>query len=278
MISGRHKIAVVAAIALSAVLTGSGEKARAQVYGFSTIQTSSYTFTGATASLSTTSSSDSAIVNGSGVVITTGLPDVPEAFQGPEGKPLENTFSAKGQTSPDYARGDALIATPLASLATNAVAEAYLTSVGGASSAASMSVNVLFTVGTAGAVTIGFSYLDALDLNNMDASGGVVVASDSYNIVIKNNDHITVFTSSPKTLNHNPSQDSMGETLLQQAGTTSITTGVLPAGTYTATITTGSTVDLRQGVASTVPEPGSLAMLGGIALTGAAGILRRRRA
>jgi hypothetical protein len=242
---------------------------RADVYGYAVQQTSSYTITGATAgTISPGASSSSAqVANPSGSDAHSSVSDALESYVGPAGgKPAENTFTAKGQTTPDFSRGDSLIITT--PLATNNVAELYLTNAGNASGSGSWSLSIPLTVSTPGTVTLGFNYTNQLQVIDTGSLSGSVQSSYSYTFSIQNSSFQNIFSSSPTTVNNTLSLAAAGSSNFPGSGTVSITSQTLSAGSYTGTITGTETAS-----ANLVPEPSSIALIGLSLLP----LVRRRR-
>jgi hypothetical protein len=210
-----------------------------------------------------------------------GTLDALQSYVGPPGgRPAENTFTPKGQTTPDYARGDALI-TLTPSLTTSNVAEGFMAAAGTAAGAGSWSVSVPLTLSAAGAVTIGFDFTNQLTLVNTDGTPpGTVQADFSYTVTILNDAGALVFASSPSAVNRSASENAPGTVDLPASGSITITSGPLAAGTYTATISGAEHVFINaQGTPPAVPAPPAVALLasGGVSVLGLR-LWRRRRA
>src|SRR5690349_1600062 len=125
---GKRTCAKWAAFAAVTVLIGSVPSVRASAYAYSVQQTSGYSITGATVGSVTPFTSSSAAQNASpsGSESQVGASDTLQSYAGPApNRPAENFFTPKGQTTPDYSRGDALVATAPGALATNNVAEGF---------------------------------------------------------------------------------------------------------------------------------------------------------
>lgn len=246
--------------------------ARADVYGYAVQQTSGYSITGATPGTISPGSSSSAaqVATPSGSDAHSAVSDALESYVGlAAGKPPENTFTPKAQTTPDYSRGDSLVtSSSVATLATNNVAELFLTSAGNSSGTGSWSLSIPLTSSTAGAITLGFSFTNQLQVIDTGSLSGTVSAKYSYNFSIQNSSNQIVFSSSPTAVNNSLSLSTTGSTSIPGSGTVSIPSGTLPAGSYTATITGEETT-----FANLVPEPSSVAMLGLSLLP----LVRRRR-
>src|SRR4051794_13565857 len=105
-VRSRRALALIV-VALSALVPSAAKQARADVYVYSQQSTSNYTFTGGTPAAPTnTVSQDQASLGGTTTAIGASV-DAALAYRGPVGgQPAENSFSTKGQTTPDYARGD----------------------------------------------------------------------------------------------------------------------------------------------------------------------------
>jgi hypothetical protein len=260
---------VVTAITAATLAAAWAIPCRAALYGYAVQQTTGYTFTGATAGTISMSSSSSASQNASpsGSDAHSGTNDALESYVGPAaGKPPENTFTPKGQTTPDYSRGDAAFGA--AAFGTNNVAELDLDGGGNASGAGSWAATVPVTVTTGGALTVTLAYTNQLALVNTGSPAGTVQASYSWNFTLQNSASTVVFSSSPSALNLSAGLTSIGTTTIPGSGTVAVTTGALAAGTYNATFTGTETV-----FANAVPEP---AAGGGLALL-ALGAARRNR-
>lgn len=265
-----------AAAALLVGLFGLVGEARAAFYAYSVQQTSGYTFTGASVGpvSPNTSSSSAQMASPTGFDSHVGTLDALEAFVGPGGKPPENTFTPKGMVDADYSRGDALLTQ--GPFTTNNVAELFLAGAGNAQGAGAWSASAPITLSSSGAVSLTFDFTNQLSVVNTGAPfPGTVQASYTYNFNIQDAGGTVVFSSSPTAVNRSISLISPGSTTLPGAGTVTITSGTLAAGTYTATISGSENV--FASAVSPVPEPSScvLLCLGGLsALT----LARRRRA
>jgi len=268
--SVRNVVAAITTATLGAAwATSTSTTCRAALYGYAVQQTSGYTVTGATTGTITTNSSTSAsqTASPSGSDAHGGTSDALESYVGPAaGKPPENTFTPKGQTTPDYSRGDAFFGA--AAFGTNNVAELDLDGGGNATASGSWAFSVPLTVPTSGTVTTTLAFTNQLMLVNTGSPAGTVQASYSWNYTLQNSANTVVFTSSPSAVNLSAALTTTGTTTIPGAGTVVVTTGTLAAGTYTATFTGTETV-----FASAVPEP---ATSGGLALFALGAATRRR--
>jgi hypothetical protein len=241
-------------------LTGLPGEARANFYAYAVQQTSNYTFTGATVGTLTplTSTSSAQVASISGSEAHTGGFDALQSYVGPgAGRPAENTFTPKGQVTPDYARGDALVTAAPAAFTTNNVAEAFMIGPGNSAGSGSWAVSAPITLTAAGVLTLGFNYTNQLQVVNTGSPfPGTVAADFGYTFTLQDAAGAIVFTSSPTAVNRNTSLSTVGSINLPGSGSISISTGTLAAGTYTGTIA-GS----EHTFITSVPEPGSMALL-----------------
>jgi hypothetical protein len=261
---------VVAAITAAALGAAWATPSHAALYGYAVQQTTGYTITGATSGSLSMNSSSSASQNASpsGSDAHSGTLDALQSYVGPAaGKPAENTFTPKGQTTPDYSRGDASFGA--AALGANNVAELDLAGGGNASATGSWAFSTALTLASNGTVSVALNYTNQLMVVNTGSPAGSVQASYSWNFSLQNSGGVTVFSSSPNALNSSAGLTSAGSVTLPGAGAVTITTGTLAAGTYTATFTGTETT-----FASAVPEP---VTAGTAMLLVAAGATRRRR-
>ena len=250
-------LTVIAAALL--MMLGCTASARAALYAYSYQQTGNYSITGATAGTinanSQSSAAQTAIPSGSDA--HSGLFDVLQSYVGPgAGKPPENQFTAKGQTTPDYSRGDAFVTS--SGFGTNNVAELFLTNPGDAAASGGWSVSIPLTVLQSGAVSVGFDYANNLTVNHSGSPAGTVQGNFSYTLGIRDASGASVFTASPSVLNRNASLTSAGSIVDAGSGSVLLTSPTLPAGAYTLTLSGTENV-----LANLVPEPvSSLAGLG----------------
>ena len=241
-----------------ALAVGSTGQAKANFYAYAVQQTDTYTFTGATLGTFTPLSSTSAAQVGtlSGSEAHVGAFDALQSYVG-TARPPENTFTALGQTNPDYVRGDALVTSAPSAFTTNNVAEAYLVGSGNSAGSGSWAVSAPVTFATTGALTLAFHYTNNLTLVNTGSPvPGTVAADYGYSVTIQNAAGAIVFQSSPTAVNDSVSLTAAGTVTLPGSGTLSITSSTLAAGTYTATIS-GS----EHTFINSVPEPGSIVSL-----------------
>jgi hypothetical protein len=244
-----------------AMLLGSINDARAIAYGYSVQQTSGYVFTGATTGSLTPFSSASSAQNAatSGSESTVGALDTSQAYVGPA-RPPENTFTPLGPVTPDYSRGDALLTLP--TFTTANVAESSLAGAGISSGSGAWALSGTLTLTAPGVVTLGLNYTDQLLVSNT-APVGTVAADFGYILSIKDLSGVTVFTSAPNVLNRSLSLTGAGVNPLTSAGSVSITSTTLLAGTYTATLSGDSHVFITVP-ATSVPDGGTTAALLGL--------------
>ena len=257
-----------AAITIGAI-AGWATPARAAVVAYSLQQTSGYTLTGGTLGLFSpnTSSSAAQTATPSGFEAHSGLADTLQSYAGPAvGRPAENTFAKKGQTTPDYSRGDSLI--NLVAPASNDVAELYLTSTGNSSGSGAWSISAPLTLTAPGSVTFGFNFNNELQVIN--DGGGTAQAKFSYNLSIQDSGGNTLFDTSPTNLNRSVSLASPGNVDSITTGAITVTSGSLAAGTYVVTVSGNESVF---GNLTVVPEPTTLSLIG----LGCVGLLARRR-
>jgi hypothetical protein len=227
---------------------------------YSTQETDSYTFTGATVGLTSPLSSSSAASTGTpaGSESNTGTLDVGQSYVGPAiGRPAENTFTPVGLSLPDYVRGDALT-TPLPIFTTNNVAEAFFTGSGNAAGSGSWAVTAPISLSAAGTLSLTFHYTNDLALAITGPAPGSVAADYNYTVTIRDSSGAVVYTASPDVVNNALSLIAPGAIDLPGSGILTITSGVLTAGTYTGSIQGSEHVF----VDSAVPEPSSAVLLG----------------
>lgn len=159
----------------------------AGTYGYSVQQTSNYSLSGGAFGPFTLFSSSAAFQNGSpsGSESQGSSADALQSYVGPgAGRPAENTFTAKGMTTPDYARGDALLTAP--SLSTASVAEAFMAGAGNDNGTGAWSISAPLTLSATGTVTVSFSFTNQLSLINNTSPAGAVAADFSYDFDIHN--------------------------------------------------------------------------------------------
>jgi hypothetical protein len=262
------------AVVFAFALAGFADQARAGSYGYSVQQTSGYSVTGATIGSVTLFSSSGAFqtASPSGSESQGSTADTLQSYVGPgAGRPVENTFTAKGMTTPDYARGDALLGSP--SFSTASVAEAFLAGGGNNNGTGAWSISAPLTLSNAGSVTLSFNFTNQLSLVNNTSPSGAVAADFSYDFGIQNSSGITVFSSSPTSVNRTMSLTSLGNISNPSSGSISITSGTLSSGTYTLTLSGASHVFIN----AAVPEPSTyMLVISGVLVISAAGGARRR--
>ena len=270
---GKRVCAKWAAIAAVTFLVGSVANVRATSYAYSVQQTSNYTISGATVGTVTPFTSSSAAQNASpsGSESQVGAADTLQSYVGPApNRPAENFFTPKGQTTPDYSRGDASVATAPGALATNNVAEGFLAGGGIATGTGAWSLSLPLTVTAAGTVTLSFNFTNQLNLTNTTPAS--LAADFSYTFEIRNSAGTVVFNSSPSAVNQNASLVSVGNIFNPSSGSISITTPTLAPGSYTGTISGSEHVFINA-----VPEPSSYMLLACGAAAMAGLVLRRKR-
>lgn len=253
----------------SAIAIGWTAPARAAVIAYSMQQTNGYALTGGTLGVfnPNTSSSAAQLAVPTGSEAHSGLADALQSYVGPiAGRPAENTFTKKGQTTPDYSRGDSLVnvVTP----ASNDVAELYLNSLGNSSGSGAWSISAPLTLTSGGTVTFGFNYANELQVIN--GGDGTAQAKYSYNISIQDSAGSTVFDSSPNNVNRSLSLPSAGTIDSITSGTITVTSGNLMVGAYVITVSGNESVF---GSLNQIPEPTTLSLMG----LACAGLLARRR-
>ena len=276
MIVRRSLHLTVGAAALALLIGLAGEARAGSLYAYSVQETNTYVFSGGTVGLISPLSSTSTASTGSppGSESHTGILDALQSYAGPAlGRPAENTFTPIGMTTPDYARGDALM-TLTPGFTTHNVAETYFTGIGNAAGSGSWAVSAPITLSAAGAVTLSFNYTNNITLAIAAASGSLA-ADYTYTFTIRDSLGSVVFSSSPNALNTALSLNAPGSIALPGSGTISITSGTLAAGTYTGSLQGSEHVFVN----SAVPEPSSCILLGsGVVVTLVALRIRRRPA
>ena len=171
--------------------------------------------------------------------------------------PAENTFTPKGQTTPDYSRGDALVTLAPSAFTTNNVAELDLDALGNATGAGSWAVSAPLTLAGAGSVSLSFGFTNQLTVINAGPLPAIVQASYSYTFNLQDSSGALVFSSAPAALNHAISLIAPGSVSLPGSGTVTITSGTLAAGSYTMTLSGTENV-----FANVTPEPAGLLLFG----------------
>jgi len=256
--------------AVVAIVSIVAQPVHAALYAFAVQQTSAYSVTGGTLGALSVNSSSSAAQGGipSGSDAHAATFDALQSYIGPAlTAPPQNTYTPKGQVNPDYTRGDALVDSPV--LGTHNVAETFLTHPGNNSSSGAWSVTAPLTVTSSGAVSTSFAYTNQLTVTHTSAPGDTVQASYSYNLTIQNSSGTVVFSSAPTAVNGSLALIAPGALSAPGAGTVTVTSGVLPTGSYIFTITGTETV-----FANIVPEPASCLLIAGALISFAS---RRRQ-
>lgn len=262
-----RRLAVIA-VAL-ALAHAAPREARADIsYGFAeqTISGLSITPTVTLPDGITTSTQDSTTFNGSGGSNSNPL-DALQSFQGGSPASGQNFFAryAPGNppvsptSPPSFTRADALIASIASgSNSSSVVAESFIgTGPGSPTSetgSGGLSASFSFTVGTATALTIAYTF--ANDLFVFTTGAGNATANYHFNITIKDAAGNPVFNSSTTNTNLSLTAPPPGGEVIR-TGTESVVTPTLSVGTLYS-ITFSSTA---QSTVTAVPEPASLAML-----------------
>jgi hypothetical protein len=279
MDNARWRLGPLVGFTALVLLCGLAGEARADLYGYSVLETSTYTLSGGTVGTISPNSLTSAAQLGSpsGSESHVGTQDALQSYVGAgAGRPAENTFTPKGMTTPDYTRADALIGSPIFS--TNGVAEAFLSIGANAGGAGAWSSSLPITLAASGSVTLSFHYTDELSVVNTGSSPGAVQADFSYLFSIQNSAGNLVFISAPNAVNEAISLISLGSTTIPGSGSLSITSGTLAAGTYTATISGANHVFMNDPVGTivpVVPEPSSFVLVC-VGFAGLVGLAWRR--
>jgi PEP-CTERM motif len=223
----------------------------------------------------TTSTSDSATLNGSGLANSNAL-DAPQAYIGGTPVAPQNDFTryAPGAipVSPagNFTRGDALIASLTAPNSSSVVSESFLNTTTPTSETASSSLtaSLLFTPTATGALAMTYNF--ANDAYVFTTDSGSATANFNFNITIKDLAGNIVFSSSTANTNLTLASPPNGGEVIRN-GMETVTTTSLTAGTSYSLIfsdTTGTSALVS------IPEPSSVVLLG---LGGVAALVVFRR-
>jgi hypothetical protein len=257
-LTSRSRFVKPVALAVGILAAGALE-ARADVYAYSRQTLSGLIVQGTTVSSLTTSTQDSATLNGSGPA-NGNTTDAPQAFVGDGSlNPGQNFFGRAGAIgSPTFARGDVLWGGAAGGAST--VAEGSISGYGEASGSASYTLTADFALGASGTVGLSFDFLNSAIVDFVGSSLGLAAADFNSNltIVITDSNGEVVWDESPEELNSSLSLIAPGSLTDGVGGTFTFMTGVLDAGDYTATLSGSSEIALRQAV----PEPSSVALMG----------------
>jgi len=282
-------------VASAAVIAATGwvETTRADIaysYAEQTLSNIIVTGTGlAGATVTGTSSSASAVINGVGVA-TNNPTDTPQAYVGAAPPAPQNFFSKYstqgGGTQPgDFSRGDALITggTNLFTTGANAsnVAESILNSVNPpppslATGSGSWSLAGSFTAPTTTSVTVSYGFLnDILDF----VTGATASAQSSFKLTISIKDqHGHEVDATPTELNTALSAPpNSPEIITSGTGSAVLSLAGFTAGDVFSISITGTELSSAQ-LAPAVPEPGTFALagMGGVVALAFRAIRRRR--
>ncbi len=273
MITRKHTFALVA-FALVIAVSSSSALASTLSYSYSYARQSLSNINFSGGSFTEFDTLNSAVINNgipSGADAQLGTTDALQALVGTV--PGENSFTAYGQQTPDYARGDALVS---ATTADN-VAETYLTTpLADSGSSGTWVLAQEFTLGSSGTVSLAVDYMNEIDI---DVVLGDAEAEFSFEATIIDNSTGNV------VMSWATAQLNLSGAVL---GTGSFSTGLLSgqnlsifnnfqlaAGEYTLTLEGDEVV-----FASVVPEPTSM-MMAGMGLVALAGLganrIRNRR-
>lgn len=213
----------------------------------------------------TSNSTAAATFNGSGSATSDPL-NAPQVYIGGSPAAPENDFSRYAPGNPpvspvgNFTRGDSeIVALIGANNGASVVSESFLNGNGPLAETASsnVAVSLLFTTSTAGALNIGYSFLnDAFVFTN----GGTATAHFGFDITIKDLAGHVVFDSATSATNVTVASPPNGLEILG-SGTENVTTTSLAAATQysiTFSITSGTSVTQP----AVVPEPSSIILLG----------------
>ncbi|WP_337175434.1 EDSAP-1 family PEP-CTERM protein [Paludisphaera sp.] len=268
---------LVTPVALAMGLVAAGvPETRADVYAYSRQTLSDLVVGGTTVSSLTTSTQDSATLNGSGPA-NSDPTDAPQAFVGAGAlNPGENVFTQAGALgSPTFARGDVLWAGAAGGAST--VAEGSVINTASASASASYTLTAEFSLAADGAVDLSFDFENSAIVQFLGSYLGLAAADFNSNltIIITDSSGAVVFDESPDELNTSLSLTAAGSLSDGTSGTFTFDVGTLVAGDYTATLSGSSEIALRQAV----PEPSSVILMGcGVMAAVGFGVRRARRA
>ena len=267
-------------LAALTLFAGWGGAARADyAYGFATQTISNLTITpGITPNGAvTTSTSDGATLNGSGIANSNALNAAQAYIGGAPPAPGDFYFRyAPGATpvSPagNFTRGDAVIASLVPPNSSSVVAESFLNTTTPTTETGNsgLTASLLFTPTVTGALAINYNF--ANDAYVFFTGGGNASASYNFNITIKDLAGAILFSSSTASTNLSLAAPPNGGEIIR-TGNETVTTGSLTAGTSYSLIFSST----AQSSATVVPEPASMALLGVGGLVTLA-VFRTRRA
>ncbi len=258
-----------------ATFAGSPALARAALYAWSTQQTTNYVFTGATPGPMTVTSSTSAAqaANPAGMETQAGEFDAPQSYVGPAtGRPAENFFGQKLQTTPDYSRADTLFE-PSPILPRN-VAELFLAGPGTAGATSRTTLTIPLTVAASAPIHLRINHNSFMEVDHPGTIEGSVQATHRFEVTI-DQAGIHVYFGAPNVLNRTTHYDSFNSSRSAGSGQVNFMTGTVEPGSYTLTIVAEESVS-----ATIVPEPSSAAVAAAasmLAVTLARSIRRPRK-
>lgn len=273
-------------LACLAMVAGLAASARADIaYGYAEQTISKLSLTPASGTLTftdgvPTATTASYTLNGSG---TSSFDKIDAKQQGAGPLPPENTFTrtvtgSSPSGASNLTRGDVLISGLGTTNAMNlGVSESFLKSSGSETGNSELTASFAFTPTATGALTVGYTY--ANDIFVATSGSGAATASYNFDFVVKNNaTGLVVFdyasTGASGNTNLVLSAPPPGAEIIR-AGTDSITTSSLDAGTSYSLIFTDKTAS---SATVSVPEPGPMALAGAAgALSFLAGVVRRYR-